>query len=333
MEEKILMGHGSGGRMMHRLVEELFAPAFSMDALSDAALVDLPPGGRTALTTDSYVVSPIFFPGGDIGELAVCGTVNDLAVSGARPLYLTAGLILEEGLPLADLKRVVDSMARTAGRAGVSVVAGDTKVVEKGRCDGLYINTAGVGVVAAGVELAPAKIRPGDLLVASAPCGTHGIAIMAERNGLTFEPPIESDTAPLNSLTAAMIGAAPGLRVMRDPTRGGVATTVREIAREASRRIRLREREIPVLPGVTGACAILGLDPLYVANEGVVLAVVDPGDAGALLEAMRAHPLGSSAVAIGTVEEEGDGKVLLETEAGGTRMLDLLTGEQLPRIC
>jgi len=333
IEKRILMGHGSGGRMMHRLISGLIAPAFSMDRLSDAALLDLPPGSRTALTTDSYVVSPIFFPGGDIGELAVCGTVNDLAMAGARPLYLTAGFILEEGLPLADLERIVRSMAETAREAGVAVVAGDTKVVERGKCDGLYINTAGVGAVEPGLDLAPSKIRPGDAVIVSGLCGTHGMAIMAERNGLSFEPPLESDTAPLNGLTEAMLRASQGIRILRDPTRGGVATTIKEIAVEASRRIVLREEAIPVLPGVKGGCDLLGLDPLYVANEGILLAVVDAGESGPLIETMRSHELGGRSAVIGSVGKEKDGKVILETAAGGTRLLDMLTGEQLPRIC
>ncbi len=333
MEERILMGHGSGGRMMHRLVRDLIAPAFAMESLADAALLTLPEGTRTALTTDSYVVSPIFFPGGDIGELAVCGTVNDLAMVGARPLYLTAGFVLEEGLPLADLKRIVDSMAATAEKAGVRIVAGDTKVVEKGRCDGLYINTAGVGAVGSGVSLSAESILPGDAVLVSGPCGSHGVAIMAERNGLTFSPPLESDTAPLNSLVETMLGTLPGIRVMRDPTRGGLATTVKEIAAEASRRIILREEAVPVLPGVKGACGLLGLDPLYVANEGILVAVVEGGREDVLAEVMKAHPLGSATAVIGTVGEERDGKVLLQTAAGGTRVLDMLTGEQLPRIC
>jgi hydrogenase expression/formation protein HypE len=333
MEDRILMGHGSGGRMMHRLVRDLIAPAFGMQTLADAAVFDPPDSGRMALTTDSYVVSPIFFPGGDIGELAVCGTVNDLAMVGARPLYLTAGFVIEEGLPFEDLRRIVGSMAETARRAGVAIVAGDTKVVERGKCDGIFINTAGVGVVPGGRDLAPERIRPGDAVIVSGPCGSHGIAIMAERNGLTFDPPLESDTAPLNGLVEVMLEAAPGIRVMRDPTRGGLATTVKEIAVEGSRRIVLREEAVPVLPGVQGACGILGLDPLYVANEGVVLVVVDGGEAEFLVEAMRSHPLATSAAVIGAVAEEDDGKVFLSTAAGGNRVLDMLTGEQLPRIC
>jgi hydrogenase expression/formation protein HypE len=333
MEDRVLLGHGSGGRMMHRLVREMLAPAFGMKSLGDAALVDLPPEGSPALTTDSYVVSPIFFPGGNIGELAVCGTVNDLAVMGARPLYLTAGFILEEGLPIEDLRRIVSSMAETARSAGVAVVAGDTKVVERGRCDGIYINTAGVGVVPAGIELSPARICQGDRVVINGPCGSHGMAIMAERNGLSFEPPLVSDTAPLNGLTERMIGAAGGLRVMRDPTRGGVATTLREIVDEASCTIVLDEDVIPVLPGVKGACDLLGLDPLYVANEGLVVAVVAAEEAEPLVAAMREDPLGGGSTIIGEVTDDAEGSLLLRTALGGTRILDMLTGEQLPRIC
>jgi len=333
MEDRILMGHGSGGRLMHRLVRDLIAPAFGMTTLADAAVFDVPDGGRTALTTDSYVVSPIFFPGGDIGELAVCGTVNDLAMMGARPLCLTAGFVLEEGLFLEDLKRIVSSMAETARRAGVSIVAGDTKVVEKGKCDGIFINTAGVGLVPEGRDLSPGRIRAGDAVIVSGPCGSHGIAIMAERNGLSFDPPLVSDTAPLNGLVELMLETAGGVRVLRDPTRGGLATTVKEIAAEGSRRVLLREEAVPVLPGVLGACGLLGLDPLYVANEGVLLCVVDSSEAESLVKAMRSHPLGGSAAVIGAVEEEEDGKVFLSTAAGGTRILDMLTGEQLPRIC
>ena len=332
-DDRILMGHGSGGRMMHRLIRELIAPLFSMESLADAAVFDMPDGGRTAFTTDSYVVSPIFFPGGDIGELAVCGTVNDLAMTGARPLYLTAAFILEEGLLLGELERIVRSMAETARRAGVRIVAGDTKVVEKGKCDGIFINTAGVGVIAPDIDLAPSRISPGDAVIVSGPCGTHGIAIMAERNGLTFSPPLESDTAPLNGLVEVMLQAAPGIKVMRDPTRGGLATTMNEIASETSRRILLWEKSVPVLPGVKGACDLLGLDPLYVANEGVVMAVVASDEAKTLLEAMKSHALGKSSALVGQVGEESDGKVVLETIAGGTRIVDMLSGEQLPRIC
>ena len=318
---------------MRRLIHELMAPAFEMESLSDSAVVDLIPSGRTALTTDSYVVSPLFFPGGDIGKLAVCGTVNDLSMAGARPLYLTAGFIIEEGLLMSDLEKIVSSMAETARQTGIKIVAGDTKVVERGKCDGLFINTAGVGVIENDLELSAKKIRPGDSVIVSGPLGTHGIAVMAERNGLTFDPPIQSDTAPLNGLVSKMLGACSGIRVMRDPTRGGLATALVEISGESSYRIILKEDSLPILPGVRGACELLGLDPLHVANEGVLVSIVDAAKSDNLLSVMRKHPLATNARSIGNVSEETDGRVLLETIAGGTRILDMLTGQQLPRIC
>ncbi len=333
MEERILMGHGSGGLMMSRLIRDLIAPAFEMESLADAAVLEFSSSGKMVLTTDSYVISPLFFPGGDIGELAVCGTVNDLSMMGARPLFLTAGFILEEGLLLSDLRKIVFSMAETARRAGVRIVAGDTKVVERGKCDGLFINTAGVGVVPEDISMLPGNIRPGDRIIVSGPIGTHGIAVMAERNGLTFDPPILSDTAPLNGLVADMLDACSGIRVMRDPTRGGLVTTLKEIAGEARCRILLQEDAIPVLAGVRGACELLGLDHLYVANEGVLTAIVEKQGAEGLLEVMRKHPLARNAALIGEVGTEADGRVLLETDAGGTRLLELLVGEHLPRIC
>lgn len=319
--------------MMRRLIKEVIAPAFDMRSLADAAIVSHASPGRIALTTDSYVISPLFFPGGDIGVLAVCGTVNDLAMVGARPLWLTAGFILEEGLPLGDLQQVVSSMAETARQAGVRIVAGDTKVVEHGKCDGLFINTAGIGVVPDETVLSWPRIRPGDRVLVSGPLGSHGMAVMAERNGLTFDPPLLSDTAPLNGLVAAMLAESRGIRMMRDPTRGGLATALREIADEGSCRVLLQEETIPVLPGVRGACELLGLDPLYVANEGVLTAIVDPEEAEGLLSVMTSHPLGRSAAIIGEVGPEADGTLLLKTRTGGTRILDLLPGEQLPRIC
>jgi hydrogenase expression/formation protein HypE len=332
-EERVLLGHGSGGRMMHRLIRDVMAPAFSVSGYGDAALLAAAEPGRLALTTDGYVVSPIFFPGGTIGELAVNGTVNDLAVSGARPLALSAGFILEEGLPLADLRRIVASMADAARAAGVAIVAGDTKVVERGKCDGCFITTSGVGVVPPGRELSAASIRPGDAVLISGHTGSHGVAVMAERNGLSFEPPLLSDTAALNGLTEAMFATGAAIRVMRDPTRGGLATTLKEFALESGRRLLVREADIPVLPGVGGACDLLGLDPLYVANEGILIAVAAAGDAAALVAAMRALPAGRAAAVIGEVGVEQDGKVVLQTAAAGTRLLDLLPGEQLPRIC
>ncbi|MBI5141701.1 MAG: hydrogenase expression/formation protein HypE [Nitrospirae bacterium] len=338
MDGRILMGHGSGGRMMERLIRELIAPAFGMTSLADAA--DLGPiNGRLAYTTDSYVVSPVFFPGGNIGELAVNGTVNDLSMIGAAPRFLTAGFIIEEGFSIEDLSRIVASMAKAADEAGVRIVAGDTKVVERGKCDRIFINTSGVGVIPDGISLGPKRIAPGDAVIVSGPVGSHGMAVMAERNGLSFSPPLSSDTAPLNGLAASMLEAAPdSVKMLRDPTRGGLATIIKEIAVDAGRRITLQERAIPVLPSVRGGCDLLGLDPLYVANEGVLVAVVAADAADAVLSAMRSHRFGKHSAIIGTVDAEAGGaetggKALLATIAGGTRILDLLTGEQLPRIC
>ncbi len=333
MEERILLGHGSGGRMMHRLIRDIMAPAFSVSGFGDSAVLAAPGAGRLAFTTDGYVVSPIFFPGGNIGELAVNGTVNDLAVSGARPLALSAGFVLEEGLPLADLRRIVASMAAATRAAGVAIVAGDTKVVERGGCDGCFITTAGIGVVPEGRDLSPRRILPGDAVLVSGHSGTHGVAVMAERNGLSFEQPLLSDTAALFGLTEAMFATGAAIRAMRDPTRGGLATTLKEFALESGRRLLVREADIPVLPGVRGACDLLGLDPLYVANEGILIAIVAPDSAAALLDTMRAHPRGRDAAIIGEVGTEGDAKVILQTAAAGARILDMLAGEQLPRIC
>jgi hydrogenase expression/formation protein HypE len=331
--DRILLGHGSGGRMMHELVSTHFAPAFGIEGVSDAALLDAPEGARIAVSTDSYVVSPLFFPGGNIGDLAVNGTVNDLAVSGARPLYLTAGLIIEEGFLMADLERIVGAMASAARAAGVRIVAGDTKVVDRGKGDGVFINTSGVGVVPAGVELSPSRIRPGDLVIVSGSIGRHGVAVMGERNGLSFKPPVTSDTAPLYRLAEAMLDKPDAVRLMRDPTRGGVATTLKEFAQDSGLCIRIREAAVPVEPGVGGACDLLGLDPIYVANEGTLLAVVAPDVSDYVLEKMRKVPEGSGAVIIGEIAGEPAGAVVLETAIGGTRLVDMLQGDQLPRIC
>lgn len=337
MDGRILMGHGSGGRMMERLIRELIAPAFGMTSLADASdlgSISANFTGRLAYTTDSYVVSPIFFQGGNIGELAVNGTVNDLSMVGATPRYLTAGFIIEEGFSIEDLARIVASMAKAADEAGVRIVAGDTKVVERGKCDRIFINTSGVGVIPDGISLGPKRISPGDAVIVSGPVGSHGMAVMAQRNGLSFDPPLSSDTAPLNGLVASMLETAPdAIKMLRDPTRGGLATIIKEIAVDAGRRIVLQESAIPVLPSVRGGCDLLGLDPLYVANEGVLVAVVAAEAADAILSSMRSHGFGKHAAAIGTVGAETDGKALLATIAGGTRILDLLTGEQLPRIC
>ena len=332
--DKILMGHGSGGRMMHELISSVFAPAFGITGLGDAAVLEAASGGKLAMTTDSCVVSPLFFPGGNIGELAVNGTVNDLAMVGAEPLYLTSGFIIEEGMPMDDLKRIIGSMAEAASLAGVKIVAGDTKVVDKGKGDGVFINTAGVGLIPEGVDLSPAFIREGDIIVISGEMGRHGMAVMSERNGLSFDPPVVSDTAALNGLTSLMVKAADGgLRAMRDPTRGGVATTLKEFAIESGLSMELDEEELPVPAGVRGGCDLLGLDPLFVANEGLLLAVVSGDVSEYLLKEMRGHPLGAGACAIGRVLSGPEGRVSLRTSIGGTRLVDMLEGGQLPRIC
>lgn len=335
-QEKIVLGHGSGGVMSHKLIERVFLPAFknpSLCAGDDAGVVTLPDGSRLALTTDSHVVAPLFFPGGDIGHLAVCGTVNDLAVMGARPLYLTAGFILEEGLPCDVLQQVVAAMQAAAAEAGVQIVAGDTKVVQKGHGDGLYINTSGVGLIPPGVTMGGALAQPGDVVIVSGTVGDHGIAVLAARGDLGFETDIQSDTAPLNHMVAAMLAVSSRIHVLRDPTRGGLATTLNEIARQAQVSILIRECDIPVQPAVAAACEMLGFDPLYVANEGKLVAIVHPEDAGAVLQAMRVTRYGEGAVLIGEVLAEPAGRVLMKTAIGGTRVVDMLAGEMLPRIC
>ena len=332
---RIDMTHGSGGRAMAQLVDELFAPAFRNDYLAqgnDQAILP-PPGGRLAIATDSHVISPLFFPGGDIGSLAVHGTVNDLAMGGATPLYLSAGFILEEGLPLADLKRIVDSMAAAARDAGVRIVTGDTKVVERGHGDGVYISTTGIGVVADGVQLCGSQARPGDAVLVSGTLGEHGMAVMSQRENLGFASPIVSDSAALHTLAAALMAASPGLRLMRDPTRGGLATTLNEIARQSGVGMQLWEDAIPLQPAVRAACEFLGLDPLYVANEGKLIAVCPAAEADAALAALRAHPLGRHAANIGQVVADPHHFVRVRTPFGGERLLDWLAGEMLPRIC
>ena len=332
----ILLAHGSGGSYSRRLVEEVFAKAFSNEflaPLNDQAVFTLP-ADRLAFTTDSYVVKPIFFPGGDIGKLSVCGTINDLAVGGAEPVYLSASFIIEEGLGMDELERVVHSMAKTALMAGVQIVTGDTKVVEKGKADRLFINTAGIGVLNGTETLTPANIRPGDAVIVSGTMGDHGIAILTHREGIQMESPVESDCAALHTLTRAMLAAVPsGIKAMRDPTRGGLATVLNEFAASAGSAIAIREEDIPVKEAVKGACEILGFDPLYLANEGKLVAVTSGDSALKVLAAMRSHPLGKDAAIIGAVEEGPRGKVLLETSIGNRRILDMLSGEQLPRIC
>jgi hydrogenase expression/formation protein HypE len=333
---QIIMGHGSGGKLSHDLIADLFMPPFDNPILragNDAGLVDMAPNARLAISTDSHVVWPLFFPGGDIGRLAVCGTVNDVAMMGARPLYLTAGFILEEGLELALLEQVVASMCAAAAEAGVQIIAGDTKVVDKGKADGLYINTSGVGRVFEGIHISGDQAQPGDILLLSGPIGDHGIAVLGARGELGFEADVISDIAPLNHLVAAMLEASPNIHVLRDPTRGGVASTLNEIAQQSKVGILLDETTIPVRPPVQAACEMLGFDPLYVANEGKLLAIVAPDDAQKILETMRATQYGEETVIIGQIQPEPKGRVLMKTALGTTRIVDMLAGEMLPRIC
>jgi hydrogenase expression/formation protein HypE len=334
-EERITMSHGSGGKATRTLVEAVFLDAFSnplLEPMEDAAQLHLN-GSRVALTTDSYVVSPLFFPGGDIGDLAVNGTVNDLAVSGATPLYLSAGFILEEGFPVADLVRIVASMEAAARVAGVQVVTGDTKVVQKGKADGCYINTAGIGVVEHDVSLGVVNAQPGDVVIVSGPIGDHGVTIMLARGELDIEADIISDTAALNGLVADLLSATTGVRALRDATRGGVATILNEVAAAAGVGVLVNEDAIPVSPVVRGASELLGIDPMYVACEGRLVAVVEGGQADQALAALRAHPLGADAAIIGQITADPPGIVLLKTAFGGTRIVDLLVGDPLPRIC
>ena len=332
---RIDLTHGGGGRAMAQLIEELFARRLGNAYLgqgNDAAVVPIPPG-RLVVSTDGHVVSPLFFPGGDIGCLAVHGTINDVAVLGATPLYLAAGFILEEGFPLADLARIVDSMAAAASAAGVSVVTGDTKVVQQGKGDGVYITTTGVGIVADGADYSGDRARVGDRIIVSGTIGEHGMAVMAQRESIGFSAAIRSDTAALHGLIASMRASGAAIRVLRDPTRGGVATTLNEIARQSGVGMMLQESALPIVPEVAAACEFLGLDPLYVANEGKLLAIVAPEDADTLLAAMRTHPLGSHAALIGSVHADAQHFVQMTTRLGGRRIVDWLTGEQLPRIC
>lgn len=334
-QDRILLAHGSGGTMMRELIEEIFVAGFGDDVLArmDDAGVASFPGTRVALSTDTYVVSPLFFPGGDIGRLAVCGTVNDIATSGARPLYLSVGFVLEEGLEVETVRRVLISMRDAAAEAGVRIITGDTKVVEKGHGDGMYINTAGVGVVDEGVELSGSHCRPGDVVLLSGTLGDHGIAVMSTREGLSFSTSIETDAAPLNHLVAAVLAAAPETRCFRDPTRGGLASTLNELAGASGVAITVREADVPVREQVRGACEMLGYDVFQVANEGKMVAVVPADQADAALAAMKAAPYGADAAVIGEVADGPAGKVYVRTLFGATRIMDMLVGEQLPRIC
>ncbi len=339
-EEQIVIGHGSGGRMTHDLIRKVFLPRLSSGPLSagnDFARLTLPEAaalrGRLSVSTDSHIVTPLFFPGGDIGRLAICGTVNDMSMSGAVPLYITAGFILEEGLPVSTLERVVESMRAAAEEAGVQIVAGDTKVVEKGKADQLFINTAGVGWISEERVIGGEQAKPGDVVLVSGTLGDHGIAVLAARGELGFETGVESDVAPLNHLIADVLAAAPNTHVLRDPTRGGLATTLNEIAAQSRVSIWLEEKSIPLNPSVRAACEMLGFDPLYVANEGKLIVIVPEAEAEAALAAMRASPYGRAAARVGTVRAADPGRVLVRTLIGGTRIMDMLAGEMLPRIC
>ena len=336
--EEILLGHGSGGKLTQQLIDEILLPAFGnpyLNPLHDGAVLDLENfgPGRIAMSTDSYVVNPIFFPGGDIGALAVHGTINDLAMCGATPRFLSVGFILEEGLSVGDLKTVVASMQRAASEAGVSIVTGDTKVVDRGKGDSIFINTTGIGTIPDGVSIDPKRAAAGDKIVISGEIASHGMAIMCARDGLEFESRIQSDSAALHDLVARILEACPDVHVLRDPTRGGVTSALNEIAAKAGVGIAIEEDRIPIDPQVAGACEILGLDPLHVANEGKLIAIVPAGNADSVVSAMRANPLGKKASIIGEVVGDHPGFVTMKTRVGGTRVVTMLSGEQLPRIC
>ncbi len=334
-DELVTLAHGAGGKATRALVEGLFVEELAnplLEPLGDSALVELN-GSRLAFTTDSYVVKPVFFPGGDIGELAVNGTVNDLAVSGAAPLALSAGFVVEEGFPVADLRRIAASMSAAAAAVGVPVATGDTKVVERGHADGVYINTAGVGEVPSGVALGPERVRPGDRVLVSGTLGDHGMAVMIARGELDLEVELESDTAPVHELARSLLELGPAIRWLRDPTRGGPATALNELARQAELAVMLDETALPLRPAVVGACEILGIDPLYVANEGKLVAVVAAESAERALGSLRAHPLGAEAALVGEIRAEPEGLVVLDTALGGSRIVDMLVGDPLPRIC
>ncbi len=333
--DKVLLGHGSGGKLSAEMMRSVFMPAYSnatLDRMDDQAIVCLN-RDRIAFTTDSFVVKPLFFRGGDIGSLAVHGTINDLAMGGATPMFISAAFIIEEGFPMESLHRIAESLGRAADACGVQVVTGDTKVVDKGSGDGVFINTTGLGLVPDGVSLSACQARPGDAVILSGSIGDHGIAILAAREGLEFDTPVESDSAPLHRLVADMLGVSKSIRVLRDPTRGGVSSTLNEIAEKSRVGIRIEETQIPVREEVRGACEMLGLDPLYVANEGKLIAIVDPNDADQVVEAMRGNPLGREARIIGRVTESDAGWVSIRTALGSTRVVDMLAGDQLPRIC
>jgi hydrogenase expression/formation protein HypE len=333
--QEIVLAHGSGGKLSQELIQKIVLPQFRnelLEPLHDGAIFSFD-GTRLAFSTDSFVVNPIFFPGGDIGKLAVHGTVNDIAMCGARPRYLSAAFILEEGTSMNDFWRVVSSMRDAAAEAGVALVTGDTKVVNRGKADKIFVNTSGIGVVPQGINIHPGRARAGDKIIVSGQIAVHGMAIMSVREGLEFETQIASDTAPLNSLVDTILATTPDVHVFRDPTRGGISSALSEIAQTARVGIMLDEAQIPISEEVKGACEILGLDPLYVANEGKLLAIVPPEAAGAVLATVRTHPLGSHAAMIGEVTDNHAGFVIMRTRVGGTRVVDMLSGEQLPRIC
>jgi hydrogenase expression/formation protein HypE len=334
--DRVMMGHGSGGKLSHDLIAKKFLSAFDnaiLRAGDDAGVAQINPCTRLAISTDSLVVWPLFFPGGDIGRLSVCGTVNDVAMMGATPKYLTAGFILEEGVEFELIERVVASMRAAADEAGVSIIAGDTKVVQRGKADGVYINTTGVGLIEEGIEIGGALAKPGDVVILSGPMGDHGIAVLSARGELGFDADVQSDVAPLNHLIAAMLGVSTQVHVLRDPTRGGVATTLNEIAKQSGMGITLYEKSLPVRPAVRAACEMLGFDPLYIANEGKLLAIVERDEADRVLDVMRHTRYGEEAVIIGEVQTGSPGRVLLKTAIGSHRIVDVLLGELLPRIC
>ena len=334
MSNTILLAHGSGGKLSHDLVQNNFLPLLSnpiLNKLDDSAVLEF--SGHLAFTTDSYVVSPLFFPGGDIGKLAVCGTVNDLAMSGARPLYLSLSVIIEEGFPRDELEKILRSVKAAAEQAGVSIITGDTKVVNRGQADRLFINTSGIGIIAAGIDISGSNARTGDKVILSGTIGDHGIAIMTQREGLKFEVPVGSDCAPLNELVAQMLETSADIHCLRDPTRGGLATTLNEFARQSRAGIVIQENKIPVKEGVRAACELLGFNPLYVANEGKLVAIVKPGDADKVLAQMKQNSYGREASIIGEVTGNHPGRVVMKTVLGPSRVIDMLSGELLPRIC
>jgi hydrogenase expression/formation protein HypE len=331
----VLLAHGGGGNLSHQLIQKMFLSQFSNSFLGeehDGAVIPVKEG-RIAFSTDSYVVHPVFFPGGNIGELAVNGTVNDLSMCGAKPLFISAGFIIEEGLPMEELWQIVLSMRQAAEAAGVQIVTGDTKVVDKGKGDKIFINTSGIGVIMPGVDISPKNCSPGDVIILNGRIADHGIAIMSAREGLSFETQIESDTAPLNSLVEVMLNTSRNIHVLRDPTRGGLASALNEIAMTSGQSIIIEENSIPIAEEVKGACEILGLDPMYIANEGKLVAFVPEADSANVLNAMRSHPLGKESVIIGKVVTGNPGSVVMKTSIGSTRIVDMLSGEQLPRIC